>query len=206
MIESLRYKGSPAMASAPPRPVRSRLFTYLSKSVIGHCLIRVRRRPGEASQGRLSVMGLVMPCALGKGGVSAFKREGDGATPRGRSRLRRVWLRSGPGRSLPVRLPVRLTTPADGWCDDIRSARYNRPVRMPFPLSHETMWRHDHLYDIVIEIGWNDQPAIRGRGSAIFMHLARPGYTPTEGCVALSRRDMMRLLPYLTPRTWIDIA
>ncbi|MGL4243810.1 MAG: L,D-transpeptidase family protein [Beijerinckiaceae bacterium] len=146
-----------------------------------------------------------MACALGKGGVSAFKREGDGASPRGRFPLRRVWLRHGAAGRLP-RLPFRRTSAGDGWCDDPRHPRYNRPVALPFAASHEKMWRDDHLYDIVVEIGWNDRPAIRGRGSAIFMHLARPGYTPTEGCVALSRRDMLRLLPRLTSRTRIDIA
>jgi L,D-peptidoglycan transpeptidase YkuD (ErfK/YbiS/YcfS/YnhG family) len=169
-------------------------------------LIMVRRSPGQRARGRLSVMGLVMPCALGKGGVSAFKREGDGASPRGRHALRRVWLRPD-CKSFPAGLlPSCLTEAHDGWCDDPRHARYNRPVRLPFGPSHERMWREDGLYDAVIEIGWNDRPAIRGRGSAIFLHLARPGYTPTEGCIAISRRDMARLLPRLGPRTRIDIA
>jgi L,D-peptidoglycan transpeptidase YkuD (ErfK/YbiS/YcfS/YnhG family) len=151
-------------------------------------------------------MGLTMPCALGRGGVGAFKREGDGATPRGRFALRRIWLR--PDRRPPPTsgLPSCLTETHDGWCDDPRHPRYNRPVRLPFAAGHERMWRDDGIYDVVIEIGWNDRPAIRGRGSAIFLHLARPGYTPTEGCVAVSRRDMARLLPRLGPHTRIDIA
>jgi L,D-peptidoglycan transpeptidase YkuD (ErfK/YbiS/YcfS/YnhG family) len=162
--------------------------------------------PGRRSFGRLTVMRLVLPCALGKGGVSAAKREGDGATPRGRFPLRRVWLR--PDRRAPPHgaLPTCFTEPQDGWCDDPRHPRYNRPVRLPFAASHERMWRDDDIYDVVIEIGWNDRPAIRGRGSAIFLHLARPGYTPTEGCIAVSRRDMARLLPRLGPHTRIDIA
>jgi L,D-peptidoglycan transpeptidase YkuD (ErfK/YbiS/YcfS/YnhG family) len=177
----------------------------VKQSVKSASVLLVRRRPGERSKGRLGFGWLQAPCALGRGGVSAFKREGDGASPRGRFALRRVWLRSGRLRALP-RLPFRFTAPADGWCDDSRHPRYNRPVRLPFPASCERMWRDDSLYDIVVEIGWNDRPAVRGRGSAIFMHLARPGFTPTEGCVALSRRDMLRLLPNLTSRTRIDIA
>jgi L,D-peptidoglycan transpeptidase YkuD (ErfK/YbiS/YcfS/YnhG family) len=169
-------------------------------------VIRVRRCPGQPSLGRLSGAGVVLPCALGKGGIRTLKREGDGATPRGRFPLRRVWLRGSEHHGALPRLPVRRTTPADGWCDDVGHDRYNRPVRLPFGASHEKMWRDDNLYDIVIEIGWNDRPAIRNRGSAIFMHLARTGYTPTEGCVALSRRDMLRLLPRLTRHTRIDIA
>jgi L,D-peptidoglycan transpeptidase YkuD (ErfK/YbiS/YcfS/YnhG family) len=101
---------------------------------------------------------------------------------------------------------MRRTRPDDGWCDDPQHRRYNRNVRLPFAASHERMWRDDELYDIVIEIGWNDRPAIRGRGSAVFAHLARPGYTPTEGCVALSRRDMVRLLPRIGPETRMDIG
>jgi L,D-peptidoglycan transpeptidase YkuD (ErfK/YbiS/YcfS/YnhG family) len=151
-------------------------------------------------------MGLVMPCALGKGGVSAFKREGDGATPRGRFLLRRVWFRPDRQRVATGFLPSCLTERSDGWCDDPGHVRYNRPVRLPFRASHERMWREDDIYDVVIEIGWNDRPAVRGRGSAIFLHLARPGYKPTEGCVAVSRRDMARLLPRLGPQTRIDIA
>ncbi len=148
----------------------------------------------------------MFPCALGRGGVSHAKREGDGATPAGRFHLRRLWLR--PDSQWPRRsaLPLRLTRPDDGWCDDSGHRRYNRPVLLPFAASHERMWRDDSLYDAVIEIGWNDRPAIRGRGSAIFFHLARPGFTPTEGCVAVDRKAMRRLLPLIGPRTRIWIG
>jgi L,D-peptidoglycan transpeptidase YkuD (ErfK/YbiS/YcfS/YnhG family) len=144
-------------------------------------------------------------CALGKGGVRNDKREGDRATPRGRFRMRCLWFRD-QGRQHPLtRLPLRRTKASDGWCDAPAHARYNKPVRLPFAASHERMFREDRLYDLVVEIGWNDQPAIKGRGSAIFMHIARPGYTPTEGCVALSYPDLRRLLTRIGPRTRIDI-
>ncbi len=167
--------------------------------------IRVIARPLNRRQGLLRAGGLTFRCALGRGGVSHAKREGDGATPAGRFRLRRLWLR--PDSKLPrlSALPLRLTRPDDGWCDDSGHHRYNRPVPLPFPASHERMWRDDSLYDAVIEIGWNDRPAIRGRGSAIFFHLARPGFTPTEGCVAVDRKAMRRLLPLIGPRTRIVI-
>jgi L,D-peptidoglycan transpeptidase YkuD (ErfK/YbiS/YcfS/YnhG family) len=203
MIESLRYMGSPAMASSQPRLRRSRDFNIASYVVRTVSVVRVRLRAGERFRGRLSCGGFTVPCAIGKGGIRAGKREGDGASPRGRFALRRVWLRRGLQAALG--LPTRMTRPEDGWCDDPRHNSYNRPVRLPFPASHERMWRDDHLYDVVIEIGWNDRPAVRGRGSAIFMHLARPGYAGTEGCVALARRDMLRLLPRLGTRTRIDI-
>ena len=167
--------------------------------------IYVRSRPGDRRRGRLLAGALRMPCALGRGGVSHRKREGDGATPAGRFALRLIWLRPGFGWRA-ARLPIRLTRPDDGWCDDPGHRRYNRPVRLPFAAGHERMWRGDSLYDAVVEIGWNDYPAVRGRGSAIFLHLARPGFSPTEGCVAVARRDMRKLLPLLGPRTRIDIA
>jgi L,D-peptidoglycan transpeptidase YkuD (ErfK/YbiS/YcfS/YnhG family) len=102
-------------------------------------------------------------------------------------------------------LPFRWTKKTDGWCDAPGHRSYNRPVPLPFAVGHERLWRDDALYDVVIEIGWNDNPAIRGRGSAIFMHLARPGHTPTEGCVALANNDMRKLLPLLARRTRIEI-
>jgi L,D-peptidoglycan transpeptidase YkuD (ErfK/YbiS/YcfS/YnhG family) len=168
--------------------------------------IRVAQRPGTRSLGRLTAGALTLTCALGKGGLTSFKREGDGCTPCGLFALRRIWYRADHGRRPPSRLPLRITRPDDGWCDAAAHPRYNRPVPLPFHASHERMWRDDHLYDIVIEIGWNDAPAIAGRGSAIFMHLARPGYTPTEGCVALSPGDMRRLLPLLRRETRIRIG
>ena len=129
-------------------------------------------------------------CAVGRGGIRADKSEGDGATPRALLPLRRVLYRA--DRLPPPRcaVPVEPLAPSDGWCDDPADAAYNRPVTLPHPARHEEMWRDDHVYDIVGVLGWNDAPVARGRGSAIFLHLARPDYPPTEGCIALS-------LPYL---------
>jgi L,D-peptidoglycan transpeptidase YkuD (ErfK/YbiS/YcfS/YnhG family) len=194
------------MASSSFQPIRSRPFTYKSYFVNDRSIIVVRRRPGNPAQGLLSFEGWTCLCALGRSGVSARKREGDGASPRGRFPLRRLWLRPGAGLRRATSLPLRITRLSDGWCDDVRHRSYNRPVHLPFPSSHEKMWRDDGVYDGVVEIGWNDRPAVKGRGSAIFMHLARPGHTPTEGCVALARRDMARLLPRLSRRVRIDIA
>lgn len=167
--------------------------------------ILVRSRAPDRRRGWLTAGVLRLPCALGRGGVTRFKREGDGATPAGVFALRMAWLRSGFG-TRAARIPVRLTRPDDAWCDDPRHPRYNRPVRLPFAASCERMWRDDPLYDVVVEIGWNDRPAKRGRGSAIFLHLARPGYAPTEGCVAVSRGGMRLLLPLIGRSTRIAIA
>lgn len=139
-------------------------------------------------------------CAIGSGGVTRDKREGDGATPIGRWPLRRVLYR--PDRVEPpdTRLPVAPLDPDDGWCDDPACPdTYNRPVRLPFPGGHEVMWREDRLYDVVVVLGHNDDPPVPGAGSAVFLHVARPDYGPTAGCVALDPRDLREALARLEP-------
>lgn len=133
-------------------------------------------------------------CALGRCGITTNKREGDGATPAGALALRDVFFR--PDRESPpaTRLPLRAIRPEDGWCDDPASSEYNRLVRRPFPARHESLWRDDARYDLVVVLGWNDSPPVPGRGSAIFLHVAGEGYAPTEGCVAFARADLLRLL------------
>lgn len=168
-------------------------------------LIDVRPTPTDHRRGHVILGACVFRCALGRGRVRTAKREGDGVTPAGRFALRRCWIRPGAAGPVVTGLPTRRTRAGDGWCDDPRHARYNRPVRLPFAASYERMWRDDPLYDIVVEIGWNDRPAIRGRGSAIFMHVALPGFTPTEGCVALCLRDLKRLIARIGPRTRLRI-
>lgn len=143
-----------------------------------------------------------MPCALGRAGLTHMKREGDGATPVGRLRLLSLLVRPDrgpPPRSIVKARPLRRN---DGWVEDRRSGLYNRAVRLPSSAAHESMWREDELYDIVGILDWNLRPRVRGLGSAIFLHLARPGYAPTAGCIALSRRDLRLLLARLgrTPR------
>ncbi len=169
-------------------------------------VVHVRRRPGAPTRGLLKAGTLIAPCALGRGGVVVHKREGDGGSPLGQFALRRVWWRVDRAPFPRCAVPARRTRKGDGWCDAPAHPRYNRPVQLPFGASHETMWRDDHLYDMVVEIGWNDVPARRGRGSAIFLHLARPGYTPTEGCVAVSRVTMLRLLPLIGRHTRLRIS
>ncbi len=146
--------------------------------------------------GRFVFAGEVLRCALGKGGVrdARGKQEGDGATPAARMPLRRVLFRADRGPPPRCAVPVEPIAPEDGWCDDPAHRLYNRPVTRPFDASHEALWREDHVYDVIGVLGWNDDPVERGRGSAIFLHLARPGFAPTEGCVALEARELRRVL------------
>ena len=129
------------------------------------------------------------PCALGHGGARAYadKTEGDGATPLGRYPLRRVYYRSDRLAKPETTLDCIALSPDDGWCDAPGDRQYNRHVRLPYPASHERLWRDDNVYDIILELGHNDSPVVPDRGSAVFMHIAKPDYAPTEGCVALKR-------------------
>ncbi len=133
-------------------------------------------------------------CALGRGGVSATKREGDGATPVGAWPMRRVLFRRDRLPAPATALPVQEIGREDGWCDDAADASYNRPVALPYPASAERLWREDGVYDLIVPLGYNDGPILPGAGSAIFLHIARPGFAPTAGCVALAREDLLAVL------------
>ena len=137
--------------------------------------------------------GRILRCALGRAGISNDKREGDGATPAGIWPIREVLFRADRV-ALATGLPHAPLKPDDGWCDDPADRNYNRLIKLPSKRSAEGLKRGDHLYDLVLVLGYNDRPRVRGRGSAIFVHLARPGYTPTEGCIALSLRDLSALI------------
>ncbi len=138
-------------------------------------------------------------CALGPAGPRLGKREGDGATPIGRFPLRRVLYRPDRMAAPATALAVQALTPEDGWCDDPADPAYNRPVRLPYGARHERLWLDEAVYDIIVVIGHNDAPPVAGEGSAVFLHLARPGYPPTEGCVALALPDLLEFLAQAGP-------
>lgn len=135
-------------------------------------------------------------CALGKGGAlpADIKREGDGASPIGRWPIRRVMWRADKLDAPTTALPLAPLRTADGWCDAAADPRYNEPVTHPYPASAENLWRDDDVYDVIVVLGYNDDPVVAGKGSAIFMHVARPDYRPTAGCVALALPDLLALL------------
>jgi L,D-peptidoglycan transpeptidase YkuD (ErfK/YbiS/YcfS/YnhG family) len=163
--------------------------------------IVVHQRPLRRAEALILAGALRLPAAIGAGGLAAIKREGDGAGPIGGFALGRLWLRPGRVRAGRCGLGRRIIRRDDLWCDAPGHRLYNRPARAPLAASHERMWREDHLYDAVVEIGWNVRPRVAGRGSAIFLHLAREDLSPTAGCVALRRRDLLKLLPLLGSRT-----
>jgi L,D-peptidoglycan transpeptidase YkuD (ErfK/YbiS/YcfS/YnhG family) len=167
--------------------------------------LNVRRRAGNVRQGWLSGGPLALPVALGRTSINANKREGDGATPRGRFRLVRLWWRADRHPRPATLLPVRAIKADDAWCEDPDDRRYNRPVKLAPGSTADRLQRVDNLYDFIIEIDHNRRPRIKGRGSAVFIHAARPGYMPTAGCVALELVALRRLLARLGPRTRIEV-
>ena len=145
------------------------------------------------------------PAALGRTGIRALKREGDGGTPLGRFPVRQVLYRADRTMRPRTRLPVRTIRSDDGWCEDPADRNYNRLVTLSQQSRADRLTRSDHLYDLILVLGYNDRPRVRGKGSAIFVHLARPDYAPTAGCIALSRHDLMMLLAELRPGSSITV-
>lgn len=152
------------------------------------------QHPTVSPDGWLSLGPQHWRCALGPAGIRRDKREGDGATPAGVFPLRRVLWRADRLARPQTVLPASPLDPADGWCDDPADAAYNRPVRLPHPASAEPLWRADAAYDVIVVLGHNDDPPRPGLGSAVFLHVARADYAPTQGCVALALPDLLALL------------
>ncbi|HEX2147489.1 MAG TPA: L,D-transpeptidase [Pseudorhizobium sp.] len=175
------------------------------RKVKKHAVVTVRPAPGKQSRGLVTFAGITVPAALGRSGRTPFKREGDGATPIASMRLLYGFYRADRLVSLHTPLPMRQISKHMLWCDQPEHPSYNRLVKAPFTPSHEEMRRADGLYDICLVLDWNIASRRRYRGSAIFFHLIRPGYEPTAGCVAISLKDMRRLLPFLRQGTEVRV-
>ena len=159
--------------------------------------IALRRAPGNPREGRLALAHGVRRAALGRSGIKALKREGDGATPAGRFPVRLVLYRADHVTRPRTVFPLRAIQADDGWCEDPTDRSYNKLVRLSPRSGADRLTRDDNLYNLILILGHNDRPRVKGRGSAIFVHLARPGYAPTAGCIALSHHDLLMLLAEL---------
>ena len=147
-----------------------------------------------------------VPCHIGHGGLTNNKKEGDHCTPIGAWPIRRVFYRSDRTEKPVTRLPTIRITENMGWSDDPGDPQnYNRLVTLPYCYSHEKLWRNDSLYDICVELGYNDSPPVVGKGSAIFMHLSKKDGSPTLGCIALDKTDLLYLLCKIVPGDIIEI-
>jgi L,D-peptidoglycan transpeptidase YkuD (ErfK/YbiS/YcfS/YnhG family) len=186
--------------------VRDFRFAEIHTMRLSSCsVLRLRTRPGRRTLGLLAAGSLTILVVLGRAGIRADKREGDRATPRGRFRLVRLWWRADRLPRPRTLLPLRRITSDTAWCEDPADRRYNRQFRRSANEPGDRLWRDDHLYDLVIELDHNTRPRVAGRGSAVFLHVARPDCSPTEGCVAFSAGDLRRLLGRLGPKTRIQI-
>lgn len=167
--------------------------------------ILVRPQPGKKSRALVQCGPIVVPAAIGRSGRSVLKREGDGATPVAAMKLLYGFRRGERPQRIETPLALSRIRPDMLWCDQSDNANYNRPVKAPFRPSHEQLKRMDGLYDVCLVMDWNISSRARNRGSAIFFHLIRPGYQPTEGCVAVKPRDMRRILPYMRRGTIVRV-
>ena len=158
------------------------------------------------ANGKLSCTAGEFHCVLGKNGLTDDKKEGDWATPIGEFALRQLFWRPDKLDEPDSKLPKQALTTEDGWCDDPSHEHYNQYIKLPHDGSHENLWRpDDDLYDLIIPIGYNDDPAIPGKGSAIFIHVARQEMTPTAGYIALRKEDLLHILPSLSTESKIRI-
>lgn len=171
----------------------------------GHAIIAVTKAPDNRARGILRVGSRVFPVALGRAGIKANKREGDGATPRGSFRLVRLWWRADRIPKPITLLPVRSIKCTDAWCEDPANSRYNKPIVLRSGIPGDRLWREDHLYDLIIEINHNTRPRIAGRGSAVFLHLSRKGLLPTAGCIAMPVDRLKRVISHLNNKSTIKI-
>jgi len=175
------------------------------------CEIIVKPANDNPARGTLEIGDKVFPCALGKDGLTTNKTEGDMKTPVGQFPLRTVFYRYDKlSRPIYSAVPMMALLEEDGWCDDPEDSAYNKPVMLPYHASAEKLWRDDDVYDVLVVLGHNDNPAERGKGSAIFLHVAREltdngDYDGTEGCIALKKSHLLEILPTLSPQTTLQI-
>ena len=144
--------------------------------------------------GVLKYKNLKFKCALGEAGIGKKKKEGDNITPKGSYRLLKLFYRSDRIPNFKTILKKNKINKKMGWCDDVNNKNYNKLIKLPCSFSHEKLFRKDNIYDLVIPINYNTKEIVNGKGSAIFLHIAKKNYEPTRGCIALKKKDLMLLL------------
>ena len=146
-----------------------------------------------------------LKCSIGKSGSSYFKQEGDFATPKGLFELGTIYYRKDRIESFNSSLKKKVIKKNLGWCNDSRSSKYNKEIYFPYKYKAEKLYRKDNIYDIFINIKYNQSPAIKRKGSAIFLHVANRNYKPTKGCVAILKKDFLKIIPFINKNTKILI-
>ena len=144
-------------------------------------------------------------CSIGKSGITCLKKEGDLATPRGIFKLGLLYYRKDRNKIIKCKIKKRILKKNMGWCDDSRSNKYNKEIIFPFKYGAERLYKKNNIYDFFINIKYNCKPTIKGKGSAIFLHLTNKKYKPTKGCVAVTKEDFLKILPLINKNTKISI-
>ena len=150
--------------------------------------------------------GYKLKCSIGKSGIKKSKKEGDLATPKGVFQLGCLYYRNDRIKKLKSKLKKKIIKKNMGWCNDSKSKKYNKEIYFPFKYKAEKLYKKNGIYDLFIDIKYNSKPIIKNKGSAIFLHIAQNKYKPTQGCVALSKKDFLKILPLINKRTKIAIS
>ena len=150
--------------------------------------------------------GYKLKCSIGKSGITNSKKEGDLTTPKGIFKLGLLYYRKDRNKSLKSKLKKRTIKKNMGWCDDIKSKKYNKEIQFPFKYGAEKLYRKDKIYDILVNIKYNHSPIVKGKGSAIFLHLTNKKYKATKGCIAIVKKDFLKILPLISSDTKILIS
>jgi len=150
--------------------------------------------------------GYKLKCSIGKSGLTSSKKEGDLATPKGTFELGVLYYRKDRNKSLNCEIKKKIINKSMGWCDDSRSKKYNKEIRFPFKYRAEKLFRRDNIYDLFINIKYNFSTVIKGKGSAIFLHITNNKYKSTKGCIAISKLDFLKILPSINNKTKISIS
>ena len=144
-------------------------------------------------------------CSIGKRGITVKKIEGDNKTPAGTFRFKSIFYRKDRVPKIKTSLQKIVITKKMGWCDDVNSNFYNKLIKFPFNKSAEKFWIKDNIYDVIIILNYNMNPILKNKGSAVFLHVARKNYTPTKGCIAISKKDMYFLISKINTKTKLII-
>ena len=149
--------------------------------------------------------GYKLKCSIGKLGLSSKKNEGDLTTPKGLFKIGCLYYREDRIKSINSKIRKKVIKKHMGWCDDPKSKSYNKEVKLPFDFKAEKLFRKDNIYDLLINIKYNQNPTRKEKGSAIFLHIANSKYLPTRGCVAILKKDFLKIIPLITKKTKILI-
>ena len=150
--------------------------------------------------------GYKLKCSIGKSGVKILKKEGDLATPKGIFKLGPLYYRKDRNKKIKSKIPKKIIKKNMGWCNDSRSKKYNKEINFPFSYKAERLFRKDNIYDLFINIKYNSNPITKEKGSAIFFHITNDKYKPTKGCVAIQKKDFLKILPLINKKTKISIS